>query len=104
MSKPKEYSWMSKDKLMLYTFIALLIIDAISIFTFCITLIFVTASAVLVAVGIDVLLSKLTADSPLNIPSAAVFGMIVTLSYSLGTPVDLTSSVPRSEERRVGKE
>jgi len=96
MSKPKEYSWMTKDKLMLYTFIALLIIDVISIITFGITLIFVTASAVLVAVGIDVLLSKLTADSPLNIPSAAVFGMIVTLSYSLGTPVDLTSSVPPS--------
>src|SRR3972149_10071168 len=96
MSKPKEYSWMTKDKLMLYTFIALLIIDAISAFTFGITLILVTATAVLVAVGIDLLLSKVAADSPLNITSAAVFGMIVALAYSLGTPGDLTSSVPPS--------
>ena len=96
MSKPKEYSWMTKDKLMLYTFIALLIIDAISTFIFGITLIIVTASAVLVAVAIDLLLSKVAVDSPLNIPSAAVFGMIVALSYSLGTPIDLTSSISPS--------
>src|SRR4030067_2991530 len=96
MSKSNEYSWMTKDKLMLYTFIALLIIDAVSIFTFGVTLIIVTASAVLVAVGIDLLLSKVAADSPLNIPSAAVFGMIVALSYSLGTPVDLTATLPPS--------
>src|SRR3972149_2938742 len=96
MSKPKEYSWMTKDKLMLYTFIALLIIGAIYAFTFGITLILVTASAVLVAVAIDLLLSKVAADSPRNIASAAVFGMVVALSYSLGTPIDLTATLPPS--------
>ena len=34
--------------------------------------------AVGIAVGLDVLLSKVAADSPLNIMSAAVFGLIVT--------------------------
>ena len=30
MSKPKEYSWMTKDKIMLYTFIALAVLAAIT--------------------------------------------------------------------------
>jgi len=42
--------------------------------------------AVGIAVGIDAMLSKVAADSPLNIMSAAVFGLIVGLSYSLGLP------------------
>jgi electron transport complex protein RnfD len=42
--------------------------------------------AVGLAVGIDALLYKVTADSELNTASAAVFGLIVTLSYSLGIP------------------
>ena len=29
-SKPKDYSWMTKDKLMTYTFVALLVIAAIT--------------------------------------------------------------------------
>ncbi len=36
--------------------------------------------------GIDALLYKVTSDSPLNTMSAAVFGMIVALSYTLGVP------------------
>jgi len=44
------------------------------------------AISVLIAVGIDALLYKVTADSPLNTMSAAVFGLIVALSYSLGMP------------------
>ena len=42
--------------------------------------------AVGLAVGIDFLLYKVTEDSKLNIMSAAVFGMIVALSYTVGEP------------------
>jgi Na+-translocating ferredoxin:NAD+ oxidoreductase RnfD subunit len=39
-----------------------------------------------VAVGIDVLFNKLVSDSELNLWSSAVFGLIVTLSFTLGIP------------------
>ncbi|MCL4429116.1 MAG: RnfABCDGE type electron transport complex subunit D [Chloroflexi bacterium] len=42
--------------------------------------------AIGVAVGADALLHKVASDSELNTWSAAVFGLIVTLSYSLGVP------------------
>ena len=83
MSKPKEYSWMTKDKLMTYTAIALAVLVGLSVLSFGYTSIIVALVAVAVAVGIDVLLSKVAADSPLNIMSAAVFGLIVTDSYTL---------------------
>jgi coenzyme F420 hydrogenase subunit beta len=106
MSKPKEYSWMTKDKLMLYTFIALLALAIITIISWWgivaidpmtgqevlpdwplgLALLGNVLIAVGISVGIDVLLSKVTADSPLNVMSAAVFGLIVALSYSLGLP------------------
>ncbi|MEM2098272.1 MAG: RnfABCDGE type electron transport complex subunit D [Candidatus Bathyarchaeia archaeon] len=86
MSKPKEYSPMTKDKLMLYTFIALAILTAISTLSFSYYSLIVAAISVLVAIAIDLLLHKVTADSQLNIPSAAVFGLIVALSYTLGLP------------------
>ncbi len=111
MSKPKEYSHMTKDKLMMYTLIALVIIAAVTTilwwniidykptnppFTDAIgwplglAVIGNCLIAVGVAVGIDALLYKLTADSPLNTMSAAVFGMIVALSYSLAIPQVVT--------------
>jgi Na+-translocating ferredoxin:NAD+ oxidoreductase RnfD subunit/NAD-dependent dihydropyrimidine dehydrogenase PreA subunit len=104
MSKPKEYSPMTKDKLMTYTFIALLAITIVSAilwwpvtptnsaekFTSPINLGLTVALCALIAVGvsvgIDVLFHKLISDSPLNIMSAAVFGLIVTDSYTLGIP------------------
>jgi electron transport complex protein RnfD len=103
MSKPKDYSWMTKDKLMTYTFIALLIITIISTILWSgigtdklittnsgwnlgLTVAICALIAVGISVGIDVLFYKMVSDSPLNIMSAAVFGLIVTLSYSLGTP------------------
>jgi electron transport complex protein RnfD len=86
MSKVKEYSAMTKDKLMTYTFVALLVLVGVSFISFGITSLIVAAIAVLVAVGIDFLLAKTAADSQLNIMSAAVFGLIVALSYSLGLP------------------
>jgi len=105
MSKPKEYSWITKDKLMLYTFIALVVIAAITIALWSqVTPYDLTTNpptafmnlglsvaincfiAVLIAIGVDALLYKVTADSPLNTLSAAVFGMIVALSYTMGVP------------------
>jgi electron transport complex protein RnfD len=86
MSKPKEYSWMTKDKLMTYTFIALAILTATSVLSFGYSSIIVALIAVGVALGVDYLLAKVTADSPLNLMSAAVFGLIVSGSYTLGLP------------------
>jgi electron transport complex protein RnfD len=86
MSKVKEYASMTKDKLMIYTFVALLVLVGVSFISFGITSLIVAAIAVLVAVGIDFLIAKTAADSQLNIMSAAVFGLIVALSYSLGLP------------------
>ena len=86
MSKPKEYASMTKDKLMTYTFIALAVLTAISYLAFGFDSLIVALVALGVAVGIDLLLHKVAADSPLNIMSAAVFGLIVALSYTLGLP------------------
>src|SRR3989304_4073861 len=97
MSKPKEYSWMTKDKLMTYTFAALLVLAIIpavmwmpitepSGWNLGLTVAIISLIAVGIAVGVDALLYKVTADSPLNTMSAAVFGLIVALSYSLGVP------------------
>ena len=86
MSKPKEYSFMTQNKLMTYTFVALLILTAVGYFSWGLTLVYMALIAVLIAVGIDFLFYKIAADSPLNTMSACVFGLIVTLSYSLGLP------------------
>jgi len=103
MSKPKEYASMTKDKLMMYTFVALLVLAIISavmwsqvtpinpltqqpMMNLGLTVAIVCVIAVGVAVGTDALLYKLVSDSPLNTMSAAVFGLIVALSYSLGVP------------------
>jgi len=104
MSKPKENAWMTKDKLMTYTFIALLALVIVSTvlwwpistasgLSLGLTVVIISAIAVGIAVGIDVLLYKATSDSPLNTMSAAVFGLIVALSYSLGAPAMLTIDV-----------
>jgi Na+-translocating ferredoxin:NAD+ oxidoreductase RnfD subunit len=42
--------------------------------------------AIGVAIGFDVLLHKVVSDSESNLWSSAVFGLIVTLSFSLGVP------------------
>jgi electron transport complex protein RnfD len=104
MTKPKELSYMTKDRLMTYTFIALLALAIITIITwwnvtaidvmtgeeigwpYGLTLIGDVLIALGIAVGIEVLISKTAADSQMNVMSAAVFGLIVALSYSLGLP------------------
>jgi Na+-translocating ferredoxin:NAD+ oxidoreductase RnfD subunit/NAD-dependent dihydropyrimidine dehydrogenase PreA subunit len=105
MSKEKEYSGMTKDKLMTYTFVALLVIAVITIvmwwdvtaldvmtlepigMQYGLTVLINCLIAVGLAVGIDLLLNKVASDSPLNLMSAAVFGLIVSLSYTVGEPV-----------------
>ena len=103
MSEAKEYSAMTKDRLMTYTFAALSILAAVAVvlwwpvsstsgWNLGLTAGITSLIAVGVAVGVDALLYKVTADSPLNTMSAAVFGLIVALSYSLGAPAMTTFS------------
>jgi electron transport complex protein RnfD len=101
---------MSKNRLMQYTFVALLIITIVTAILWwpvmCPTdaqisdlaltniwqmplgaIVLINALvAIGVAVGADALLHKIASDSELNTWSAAVFGLIVTLSFSLGVP------------------
>lgn len=100
---------MTKDRLMLYTFGALLAvtivtailwfpittIDLVSLDPYVanpnpinlgLTVIICALISIGISVGVDALLHKLAADSPLNPLSAAVFGLIVTDSYTLGVP------------------
>ncbi len=97
MSKPKEYSWMTKNKLMTYTFFSLVILTVITAalwstettpsgWNLGLTLGINAVIAVGIAVGLDAFLHKIAADSPLNLMSAAVFGLIVTGCYTLGVP------------------
>ncbi len=102
---------MSKNRLMQYTFAALLAITIITAILWWpvtsptnaqITTLKLTSSwqmslgmivlinaliAIGVAAGIDALLHVVASDSQLNTWSSAVFGLIVTLSYTLGIPV-----------------
>jgi electron transport complex protein RnfD len=110
MSKPKEYSWMTKDKLMTYTFVALVILAVITTilwwgvvtkdvkgavvgWQYGYAVIGNCLIAVAIAVGIDALLHKTASDSPLNTMSAAVFGLIVALSYTIGIPTMNTGEI-----------
>lgn len=87
MSKLKDYSWMTKNKLMTYTFIALIILTAVSAISFWPTSVIISLIAVSIAVALDFLLSRVMKNNgAINTKSAAVFGLIVALSYSLGLP------------------
>ncbi|MCW4030092.1 MAG: RnfABCDGE type electron transport complex subunit D [Candidatus Bathyarchaeota archaeon] len=102
---------MSKTRIMQYTFAALLVITVVTaILWFPVTcptdaqlqiyttltgswqmplgaILLINALVALgVAIGIDLLFSKLVSDSQLNIWSSAVFALIVTLCFSLGVP------------------
>ncbi len=101
MSKAKEYSWMTKDKMMTYTLIALAILAAVTAalwwpitqqgWSLGLTLLISCLISVVVAVALDYMLSLAMKDKgPVNTTSAAVFGLIVALSYSYGIPVMAT--------------
>ncbi|MFX0094259.1 MAG: RnfABCDGE type electron transport complex subunit D [Candidatus Hodarchaeota archaeon] len=78
---------MTKDLLMKYTLIALAVIAVLSYAAFGFASIAISLISVLVAVVCDYLLSLIMGDrGPRNTMSAAVFGLIVAMSYSLGLP------------------
>ncbi len=110
-SAPHITGTMSKTRLMQYTFAALLVITIVTaILWFPVTtptnaqlttystlkgvwqmslgveLLINALIAIGVAIGIDALFSKIVSDSEKNYWSSAVFGLIVTLSFSLGVP------------------
>jgi len=94
MSKSKDYAWMTKNKLMLYTFIALVVLAGVSAISWWPTSIIISIIAVVIAVALDYGLSKIMKEkSPVNTLSAAVFGLIVALSYTLGEPKSLVNNV-----------
>jgi len=89
---------MTKDRLMTYTFFAVLILTIVtaaiwstettpSKWNLGLTVAISAIISVGIAVGLDALLHKVAVDSPLNIMSAAVFGLIVTDCYTFGVPV-----------------
>ena len=78
---------MTKNILMQYTLIALFFLAFLSYFLFGIEALVVCLVSFGVAVGCDILLSMVMGSKgPKNTMSAAVFGLIVALSYSLGLP------------------
>lgn len=104
MSKQKEFSYMTKDRLMAYTFAALVALAIITAalwwpvewggWSLGLTLIINCVIAVFVAVILDALLAfVMKGKGPINTMSAAVFGMITALSYSIGIPVMKTVDV-----------
>ena len=85
MSRTKEYSRITKDILMKYTLLALLVLVAVSYSSFGLTAVILSLIAVVVAVALDFLLSLLIkGKGKVNTLSAMVFGLIAALSYSLG--------------------
>jgi hypothetical protein len=83
-SQPRQNVRSSKNALMKYTLVALAILTAVSALSWGLTSILLAVISVLVAVTIDCALSLvMKARGPLNTLSAAVFGLIVALSYSL---------------------
>jgi coenzyme F420 hydrogenase subunit beta len=81
---------MTKDSLMKYTFITLCILAALSFISFGLDSLIISAISVIVAVACDYILSPLMGEKGLkNTWSAAVFGLIVAMSYSLGLPTSM---------------
>ncbi len=88
---------MTKNRMMQYTFFAILAVLVVSAalwsqtttqsgWNLGLTVAICALISVGVAVGADVLIGKLSVDSEINIWSAAVFGLIVTACYTLGSP------------------
>jgi len=88
---------MSKNRLMQYTFIAILAVLVVSAalwsqttansgWNLGLTVAICALISVGIAVGTDFLIGKIISDSEANTWSAAVFGLIVTACYTLGTP------------------
>jgi hypothetical protein len=93
MSEPNEHSGMTKNRLMTYTLVALAILTAVSALVWWPTSIILALVSVAVAITSDYVCSLfMKAKGPLNTLSAAVFGLIVALSYSLTSPYSFYTS------------
>ncbi len=88
---------MSKTRLMQYTFFAILAVLIVSAalwsqtttqsgWNLGLTVVICAIISVGLAVSVDFLIGKTSADSEVNTWSAAVFGLIVTACFTLGTP------------------
>jgi Na+-translocating ferredoxin:NAD+ oxidoreductase RnfD subunit len=103
-SAPHIAAPMTKNRVMQYTFFAILAVTIVSIalmsqvttpsgWNLGLTAAIGAVIAVGVAVGVDVLIGKTATDSELNIWSAMVFGLIVINCYTLGIPAMNTGGV-----------
>lgn len=94
MGKSSISAPMTKDLLMEYTLVALFFIAFLSYFAFGLDSLVISLISVGVAVGCDFLLSLVMGEKgPRNTMSAAVFGLIVALSYSLGLPLAMATEM-----------
>ena len=94
MSESRIHAWMTKDLLMKYTLGALCVLAVISFASWGITSIILCAVSALTAVALDYLLFKITKGKMgLDTIYAAVIGLIVALSYSLGIPNSLFQEI-----------
>ena len=85
---------MTKDLLMKYTFVALVIIAATSVVAFGITALMMSIIAVIVAVICDYVVSFVSRKKILlDLYSSAVCGLIVALSFSSGIPYSTASNL-----------
>jgi Na+-translocating ferredoxin:NAD+ oxidoreductase subunit D len=85
---------MTKDLMMQYTLVALFPIAFLSYFVFGLPSLVISLIAVGVAVGCDFLLAMVMGSrGPRNTMSAAVFGLIVAMSYSLGLPIAMATEM-----------
>ena len=94
MGKGSISAPMTKDLLMEYTLVALFFIAFLSYFSFGLDSLVISLISVGVAVACDLLLSLVMGKKgSRNTMSAAVFGLIVALSYSLGLPTRMMPGV-----------
>jgi hypothetical protein len=93
---------MSKNRMMQFTFFAILAVTVVSSLLWSevttpsgwnqgLTVAIGALIAVGIAVAVDVLIGKVAADSEVNTWSAAVFGLIVINCFSLGFPTMVPS-------------
>lgn len=86
---------MTKDLLMKYTLVALLIISVTSVVAFGTPALIMILTAVIVALLCDYLVSPIFGEkAPLDVYSSAVAGMIVALSFSHGIPFPVETYYP----------
>ena len=86
-----QHNALTKNVLMKYTLIALAILTAVSALAWGLTPVLLAAISVSIAVALDYGFSLVLKDKgPINTWSAAVYGLIVSLSYSLANTNSFT--------------